>query len=188
ELETPDEDDYYDDFEVLSSFSNASGTMIIWENIDRLVKSGSEKQMREQIKSLGKDLSLELSAVFFKFLNSGEVTISMKVGDSPSVNLKGWDPLCSQFVTKDGVRSRILKERSVQIEGDKNLSFTVKGGVIPSLNELNSDEQDYVRYGLDNQGLYIYREGRLIWHDGWPHRMYKKESKITRLRVELNFS
>lgn len=188
ELETPDEDDYYDDFEVLSSFSNTSGTMIIWENIDRLVKSGSEKQMREQIKSLGKDLSLELSAVFFKFLNSGEVTISMKVGDSPAVNLKGWDPLCSQFVTKDGVRSRILKERSVQIEGDKNLSFTVKGGVIPSLNELNSDEQDYVRYGLDNQGLYIYREGRLIWHDGWPHRMYKKESKITRLRVELNFS
>jgi len=41
---------------------------------------------------------------------------------------------------------------------------------------------------LDNQGFYIYREGRLIWHDGWPHRIYKKESKITRLRVELHFN
>jgi hypothetical protein len=189
ELETPNEDDYYDDFEVLNNFSN-SGTMIIWENIDRLVKSGSEKQMREQIKSLGKELSLELSAIFFKFLHSGEVTISMKVGDTPAVNLKGWDPLCADLNrATDGARSRVLKEKILLIEQDnKNLSFTVKGGVIPSQNELNGDERDLVRYSLDNQGLYIYREGRLIWHDGWPHRMYKKESKITRLRVELNFS
>ncbi|MEZ9363868.1 ATP-binding protein [Vibrio sp. 10N.286.49.E11] len=188
ELETPDEDEYYDYFDALNDFSATSGTMIIWENIDRLIKAGSDKQKLAQIQSLGEELSLELSAVFFKFLESGEVTISMKVGDNPAVNLKGWDPLCSKFVTKDGVRPRILKERPVEIDVDNTrLHFTVKGGVIPSLNELDSVEQDYVRYGLDNQGLYIYREGRLIWHDGWPHRMYKKESKITRLRVELNF-
>jgi uncharacterized protein YuzE len=67
------------------------------------------------------------------------------------------------------------------------LSFTIKGGVIPSQNDLTSDEREYVRYDLDGQGFYIYREGRLIWHDGWPHRIYAKESKITRLRVVLNF-
>lgn len=52
---------------------------------------------------------------------------------------------------------------------------------------MTAEERESVRYSLDNQGFYIYREGRLIWHDGWPQRMYKKESKITRLRVELNF-
>ncbi|MFA0117063.1 ATP-binding protein [Vibrio breoganii] len=188
ELETPDDDDYYDYFDALHDLSDTSGTMIIWENVDRLVKSGSEKQMRAQIKALGHDLSSELSAVFFKFLQSGEVTISMKVGDSPSVNLKGWDPLCAEFVTKDGVRSRVLKEKIVPVNfDDKEVSFSVKGGVIPSLNELDKDEREFVRYNLDNQGFYIYREGRLIWHDGWPHRMYKKESKITRLRIELHF-
>ena len=189
ELETPDTDVYYDDFEALTDFTEANGTMIIWENIDRLVKSGSEKQMREQIDSLGKEISLELSAIFFKFLESGEVTISMKVGDKPRIKLKGWDPLCIDLnKLSDGARSQVLKEKPVAIEVDgKALSFTVKGSVIPSQNELNADERDYVRYSLDNQGLYIYREGRLIWHDGWPQRMYKKESKITRLRVELNF-
>jgi len=189
-LETPDADDYYDDFEALSDFAEANGTMIIWENIDRLVKHGSEKQVREQIRSLGKELSLELSAVFFKFLESGEVSISMKVGDASAVNLKGWDPLCSDLnKVSGGVRSRVLKEKPVPVEvSGETLSFTVKGGIIPSQNELNANERDYVRYSLDNQGLYIYREGRLIWHDGWPHRMYKKESKITRLRVELNFN
>ncbi len=189
ELETPDADEYCDDFESLAEFTETNGTMIIWEKIDRLVKMSSDKQMREQIKSLGKELSLELSAVFFKFLKTEEVTISMKVGDAPAVKLKGWDPLCSDMnKSSNGVRSRVLKEKLVPIEvAGETLSFIVKGAVIPSQNDLDSNERDYVRYSLDNQGLYIYREGRLIWHDGWPHRMYKKESKITRLRVELNF-
>lgn len=188
ELETPNSDDYYDDYEELSNFTSNSGTMIIWENTDRLIKQGSERQVRDQIKNLGKELKAQLSATFFKFLASGEVSISMKVGDVPTVDLKGWDPLCADLVTVDGVRSRALKEKTVPVEfGGKTCSFSVKGSVIPSQNELNSEEREFVRYSLDNQGFYIYREGRLIWHDGWPHRMYKKESKITRLRVELHF-
>lgn len=188
QLETPDPDDYYDDYEELRSFSENGGTMVIWENTDRLIKQGSERQIREQIKNLGKELSIELSAVFFKFLSSGDLSITMKVGDSPTVELKGWDPLCANLVTKDGVRSRLLKEKMVPVDlGGKTASFSIRGSVIPSQNELDSEERESVRYSLDNQGFYIYREGRLIWHDGWPHRMYKKESKITRLRVELHF-
>lgn len=64
ELETPDADDYYDDYEELSDFTSDGGTMIIWENTDRLIKKGSERQVREQIKDLGKELKAELSAVF----------------------------------------------------------------------------------------------------------------------------
>lgn len=188
QLETPDPDDYYEDYEELSSFSGNGGTMVIWENTDRLIKQGSERQIREQIKNLGKELSIELSAVFFKFLSSGDLSITMKVDNSPTVELKGWDPLCANLVTKDGVRSRLLKEKIVPVDlGGKTASFSIRGSVIPSQNELDSEERESVHYSLDNQGFYIYREGRLIWHDGWPHRMYKKESKITRLRVELHF-
>jgi len=188
QLETPSSDDYYDDYEELSDFSENGGTMVIWENIDRLIKQGSERQIREQIKNLGKELSTELSAVFFKFLVAGDVSITMKVGDAPMVELKGWDPLCTGLITTDGVHSRLLKEKTVPVDlGGRIASFSIKGSVIPSQNELNSEEREFARYSLDNQGFYIYREGRLIWHDGWPHRMYKKESKITRLRVELHF-
>ncbi|TOB74054.1 ATP-binding protein [Vibrio parahaemolyticus] len=188
ELDTPDADDYYDDYEELSDFTSDGGTMIIWENTDRLIKKGSERQVREQIKDLGKELKAELSAVFFKYLASGEVSISLKVAGASAEELKGWDPLCADLVTVDGVRSRVLKEKTVPIEfAGKSASFSVRGSIIPSQNDLNSEEREFVRYSLDNQGFYIYREGRLIWHDGWPHRMYKKESKITRLRVELHF-
>jgi hypothetical protein len=87
------------------------------------------------------------------------------------------------------VRSLLLKEKTVYVAlYDKEHAFTIKGSLIPSQNDLGAKEQSAVRYGLDNQGFYIYREGRLIWHDGWPHRMYQKESKITRLRVVLDFT
>lgn len=188
ELETPSTEEYYDDFEELNNFSGDGGTMVIWENTDRLIRQGSERQVKDQIKNLGKELKSELSALFFKYLASGEISISMKVDDGPYEELKGWDPLCTDLVTSDGIRSRILKEKVIPVEfGGKSASFSIKGSVIPSQNELNFGERELVRYSLDNQGFYIYREGRLIWHDGWPHRMYKKESKITRLRVELHF-
>lgn len=189
ELETPDENDYYDDFEVLEEFSKNSGTMIVWEKIDRLIKPGSEKQMRDQIRILGKELVDELSAVFFKFLADGKVEISIKIVDEPEIRLQGWDPLCTEFRTAGGARSQILKEKPIAVHFNGNsYSFTIRGSLIPSDNDLTEKEKESVRYGLDNQGIYIYREDRLIWNDGWPHRMYQKESKITRLRVELVFT
>lgn len=188
ELETPDEGVYYDDYQALKEFSGPSGTMIIWENTDRLIKLGSDRQIKEQIKNLGTELATTLSSIFSKFLASSEVSISIKAGDEPKLELIPWDPLCTNFVTSDGIRPRILKEKFVPVDlGGKTASFSVRGSIIPSQNDLNPEELKLVRYSLDNQGFYIYREGRLIWSDGWPHRMYKKEGKITRLRVELHF-
>lgn len=189
ELETPDHDYYYEDFESLEAFAEDSGTMIIWEKIDRLIKPGTSSQTIKQIKALGKELEDELSAVFFKFLAAGEVAISIRIIEEPEIQLKGWDPLCSGMVTASGARPQLLREKTIPYNHKGNdYSISIKGSLIPSLNDLNKEEQDYIRYGLDNQGLYIYREGRLIWHDGWPHRIYQKEGKITRLRVELDFS
>ncbi|CNK67472.1 TPA: ATP-binding protein [Yersinia enterocolitica] len=190
ELESPDYNSYLDDFEELAHLAPEHGTMVIWENIDRLINDGNENQLRKQLETLGIELSLELSAIFSKFINSNEVIITMKIGDSPKYDLKGWDPLCADFNKDgDGARARLLKLKKVGVDFcNKELFFSVQGSIIPSQNDLTSEERELVRYNLDNQGLYIYREGRLIWHDGWPNRMYKKEGKITRLRVELNFN
>lgn len=111
ELETPDHDDYYEDFESLEAFAGDAGTMIIWEKIDRLVKQGSDKQVVKQIKELGKELEDELSAIFFKFLAANEVAISIKIIDEPDIQLKGWDPLCADLVTASDARPQLLKEK-----------------------------------------------------------------------------
>ena len=189
ELETPDHDDYYDDFESLEDFAGDAGTMIIWEKIDRLIKPGSDMQAIKRIQELGKELEEELNAVFFKFLAAGDVAISIRIIDEPEILLKGWDPLCRGLVTASNARPQLMKEKTIYVPQSGNThAFTIRGSLIPSKNDLTPNEQIAVRYGLDNQGFYIYREGRLIWSDGWPHRLYKKEGKITRLRVELDFS
>lgn len=189
ELETPDHDDYYDDFASLEDFAGDAGTMIIWEKIDRLIKLGSDKQIIKQMQALGKELEEELSAVFFQFIAAGDVAISIKIIDEPEILLKGWDPLCTGLVTASDARPQILNEKTINVSlNDNTYAFTIKGSLIPSQNDLTAEEQATVRYSLDNQGFYIYREGRLIWNDGWPHRMFQKESKITRLRVVLEFT
>ncbi len=193
-LEKPNQEMYADDIDELDDFINdkitPSGTMIIWEKVDRLINLSGTESTRSQLMHLSKDLSEELSAVFSNFIKDG-LSISLKILDNPETNLKAWDPLCRDLnPTENGSKSRIIPTKKILIDlvGGKRTSFSITGGLIPSVNDLTPEEQEKVRYNLDNQGIYIYREGRLIWHDGWPNRMYKKESKMTRLRVELNFT
>ena len=199
ELETPDSDDYHDELEELREFSeeSSSGTMVIWEKVDRLITLGDDRKIDKQLINLGKELNDELSAVFARFLDHQDescpnVSISLVAGTQPEAELSPWDPLCRKLNVdnSEGARVKKLPTRTVkaQMEGAERHSFMVTGSILPSQNDMTAEEQEKVRYTLDNQGFYIYREGRLIWHDGWPQRMYKKESKITRLRVVLDFT
>ena len=199
ELETPDTDDYYDEFEELREFvsEDDSGTMVIWEKIDRLVTLGDDRKIQKQLENLGNELNDELSAVFGRFLDHEDascpnVSISVIAGSQPEELLQSWDPLCQKLNSGNsaGARVKKLPEKVIRATMDDGAdhTFSITGSILPSQNEMTAEEQDKVRYTLDNQGFYIYREGRLIWHDGWPQRMYKKESKITRLRVVLDFT
>lgn len=192
ELESPSRDKYLDDIEEFEDLisENGCGTMVVWEKIDRLISLGGDDKISKQLTELGEELNKELSAVFATFLNDG-ITITLKVLENQEIKLFPWDPLCRDLNRDgEGTRARIIPTKTINVEltNNENSTFTITGSLIPSQNDLSPEEQRKVRYTLDNQGFYIYREGRLIWHDGWPHRMYKKESKITRLRVELHFN
>ena len=52
---------------------------------------------------------------------------------------------------------------------------------------MTDSELAAVRYSNDNQGFYVYREDRLIFSGGWPHRLFAQDSHLNLLRVELNF-
>ena len=66
-------------------------------------------------------------------------------------------------------------------------SFELNGYVLPNKSDMTEGEIEKVRYSNDNQGFYIYREDRLIFSGGWPHRLYSQDSHQNLLRVELNF-
>jgi|APLak6261669570_1056073.scaffolds.fasta_scaffold00189_6 hypothetical protein len=197
-LETPDWSNYLDEKQELEQFSTATGsaTMVIWEKVDRLITLGSEERINSQLQVLGKELGEELSAVFARFLDHSDlsvpnITLSMRINGAAEQNLKPWNPLCLEL-NKGATTSRVqvlpTKKITATLPDNSEASFTITGSILPTQGDLTTDELDRVRYSLDNQGFYIYREGRLIWHEGWPPRMYKKEGKMTRLRVVLDFT
>lgn len=195
-LETPSWSTYAEDRDALVEFAGAgrSGTMVIWEKVDRLVTPGTEQKVLGQLEILGDELCEELSAMFARFLDRSnkahpDVAISVVGCDGSERHLQGWDPLCLELNSEGVKRVKPLPLKTVTVtrHDGSTSAFTVAGGILPPQNSLSAAEQKQVRYSLDNQGIYIYREGRLIWHEGWPPRMYKKEGKMTRLRVVLDF-
>jgi hypothetical protein len=197
-LETPEWENYYDDKYELEEFAKETGsaTMVVWEKVDRLVTLNNNNKIEGLLRELGIELCEELSAVFARFLDITDtdfpnVSITMKIGEDPVRILLAWDPLCLAL-NRESESKRIQplpkKHVTVTLANNEGAQFTLTGSILPVQNDLTPEEQKRVRYSLDNQGFYIYREGRLIWHEGWPQRMYKKEGKITRLRVVLDFT
>ena len=188
---------YAEDRAELESFATetGSGTLVVWEKVLLSRDSWGGQKTERQLEALGKELTEELSAVFARFIDHADsshpnVSIALQVNGGPQCVLEPWHPLCLSLNTGDAKRVQPLPVKKVtatRADGSEG-SFFVTGSILPVQSALSATEQERVRYSLDNQGFYIYREGRLIWHEGWPPRMYKKEGKMTRLRVVLDFS
>ncbi len=192
-LLTPDLNDYEEDIEKLEDYDgNGAGTVVVWENIDRLIGQSGKNHRRKAQEQLISEVGQHLSAVFGKFLNLDNTdaeNVSITVN---SKKLKGWDPTGSWLNTSDNPKRVVAvpKTMLVQEEIDGIVSekeFQLNGYILPNKSDMNEEEIQKIRYGNDNQGFYIYRENRLIYGGGWPHRLYIKESHLNLIRIELNF-
>jgi hypothetical protein len=189
----PDVNTYQEETYFLEETTNGGhGTLIVWENIDRLVRPGTEKSVKHQLQDIAEDLRRHLSGVFFNFLSKGGEypDISIIVNDVP---LEPWDPFCRWLSTAEKKRVDVNQNRHAytrETDGVKETigEFTVNVYILPNQNELTKPEQDKMRWGLDNQGFYIFREGRMISSGGWPNRLFVKDPHLNLIRVELSFT
>lgn len=169
-----------------------NGTIVIWENIDKLVRSTNEGPTRYQLDKIINDLREHLSGVFYNFLlgNEGFKKINIDVN---GVNLLPWDPFCRWLNNDDQKRVEIHKNKPFKITESTGTEesligeFNVNIYILPNKNELTSQELEQMRYGLDNQGFHVFREGRMIYSGGWPNRLFVKEPHLNLIRVELLF-
>jgi hypothetical protein len=192
-LLTPKIDDYVEDIEKLDSYEgDGSGTVVIWENIDRLIKQSGRNNLRSAQEKLTSDVKEHLSAVFGKFLNLTNTdveNVSITVIDE---KLVGWDPTGRWLNTDENPKRVVTVPKTMMITEEVDgvvveKKFQLNGYILPNKSDMNDEELQKIRYGNDNQGFYIYRENRLIYGGGWPHRLYTKESHLNLIRIELNF-
>ena len=158
--------------------SSDSGTIVIWEDFDRLECETYDIQrvFDEKISSARKHISL----VFHRFLDShGDARrINIIMNGNPVVAI---DP----YLLSNSATQR-LEEEKIQIGND---SIVVKPFILPYASKLSKKEQKMFSDSNDirhNQGFYIYRNKRLIVWGTWMRLIKASElHKLARIRVDI---
>mgnify|MGYP003606234048 CR=1 FL=1 len=156
--------------------SLVSGTIVIWNDIDRVVKNFKQDDNKaldkfllimEQVKS-------HLSMVFHKFIESGKISIYFQ-----DQKIAPWNPF-------------LLEESSTQIfpeEKIQNGLVKIEGYVLPHKSKISEEkykQSEGTKGWNEQQGFYIYRNERLLLAGDWLGLFRKEEHyKLTRIQIEL---
>lgn len=163
----------------------SAGTVVLWENVDRLIKDYSDPQGKHARKALQvKEVSLRhhLAMVYQRFLDVDDArapNVIIELNGNPIIP---WDPFqrgLSELVAEESVDTQLLDGREA--------SFVVRAFILPRKEEFPDDSlASAALLSNERQGIYIYRENRLI-HDADWLGLYQKEPHLTCLRVEFSF-
>lgn len=172
--------------EVLDAIAlGKSGTVVLWEKVDRLIKDYSNPTgapARKALQAKEDALRHHLAMVYQRFLDPKDDR-----AQHVSIELNGklvapWDPFqrdLSELVAEESIVTRL--------DDGRTASCVVRAYILPRREEFPSDKLAQAALLSNNrQGIYIYRENRLI-HDADWLGLYQKEPHLTLLRVEFSF-
>lgn len=154
------------------------GTIVIWNEIDKL--GAVEEGDRLGINGALVDLKEHLSLIYHKYLSESftDNPISLRLNNN---DIHPFDPFLSDnlYTVHQPIEKISLGESSV----------TVQTHILPHYSKLSKPEEKLLREKsnlLENQGLYIYRNNRLVVWGSWFG--LSRKSETTKLaRVEINF-
>lgn len=176
-LERPDLDSV--DPEIVGALtSQGRGTAVIWEELDRLLESGTGPSP-ERLDAAMEGAADRLALSFHRFL-SGEMggPFEISLNNRPLPRL---DPFLEGHV-----RGQSLHSEAFYIDGHP---IYVSPFVLPYPSQLRADELDRAG-GKESlkvgHGFYIYRGGRLVVPGGWLRIVPADELvRLARIRVDL---
>lgn len=164
-----------------------SGTLISWGNVDRLLRDYDNRggqSARSALKKIAIDFMEHASMVYQRFLDLDDDrarNIEITVNDTA---LEAWDPFCKGIDNSEVVADKTMP---VEINEEEEAKFTIRAIVLPRREEFDSPASaTAARLGNQTQGIYVYRENRLIHAHDWLG-MFSKEPHISLLRVEFSF-
>lgn len=167
--------------------ADASGTLVIWDKVDRLLKDYAKPTGSAAKKGLQKIIDGfrdHASMIYQRFLDHKDErarNIEMKLN---GITVRSWNPFCEDEEMTECVAETV---QDVELPDGSTAKFTLRAFVIPRREQFSSEAAArHARLGNAMQGIYIYRENRLIHPADWLG-MYSKEPHGTLLRVEFSF-
>lgn len=153
-----------------------SGTIVIWNDIDRLVKNfkADDNKALDKFLTIMEQVKKHLSMVFHRFIESGKIKIYFQ-----NRQIEAWDP----YLTDE------LATQSFPQEPLQNANVLVKGFVLPhksKITEARFREGEGPKGWNEQQGFYIYRNERLLLAGDWLGMFRKEEHyKLARIQIDL---
>lgn len=168
---------YLPDTDCESVFTNMqSGTLVIWNDIDRVVKDvdASDTKMMEKFLVILESVKKHLAMVFHRFLENGKLRIWFQERE-----IVPWDP----FLTVEPAT------QAFPIDPLMNGKIQVKGFVLPHKSKISEEvykKAEGPKGWNEQQGFYIYRNERLLVSGDWLGMFRKDEHyKLARIRIDL---
>jgi hypothetical protein len=152
-----------------------SGTIVIWNDIDRLVKNlqKDDSIALDKFLDIMQQIKKHLAMVFHRFIETGKIKIFFQ--NRP---VEAWNPfLCGEPATQGFPEEPLYNGKVV-----------VKGYVLPHKSNISEDkfkEASGPRGWNEQQGFYIYRNDRLLLAGDWLG-MFRKEEHYKLARIEIN--
>lgn len=154
-----------------------SGTIVIWNDIDRVVKNFKQDDNKALDKFLliMEQVKKHLSMVFHKFMESGKINIYFQ-----DQKIEPWNPFLL-----DELSTQIFPEEKIQ-----NGLVKIEGYILPHKSKISEEkykQAEGAKGWNEQQGFYIYRNERLLLAGDWLGLFRKEEHyKLTRIQIELS--
>lgn len=157
-----------------------SGTMVIWEKIDRIIPGThvDDEEYQKAFLSYAKAVKDHISAVFSSYMH-GNKKIQFYLNGR---QIQMWDP----FMVDNTYTSRMPNE-SLYVNGSE---VRIKPYILPHQSKLSPEEfeQGAGLHGWTaQQGFYIFRNNRLIVAGEWliPGMEKQEQYRLARIRVDI---
>lgn len=154
----------------------ASGTIVIWNDIDRVVKHfrQNDNTALDKFLLVMEVVKKHLAMVFHRFIESKRIKIFFQDNE-----IKPWNPF-------------LIHEQATQSFGEEHLhsgKVIIKGYVLPHKSKIDEETYKYAegtKGWNEHQGFYIYRNERLLLAGDWLGLFRKEEHyKLIRIQIDL---
>lgn len=157
------------------------GTVVIWRKLTRLAPPGSlpgdDWAHKRFLDAIG-DVERHLSMTFSRYLSRARGRVRMNINGQ---QLSAWDPFLSRHAA-----TQIVGEEELPVQRDR---IAVRSYVLPHRSRL-SDAEFTVAAGprgwLEQQGLYVFRNDRLIVAGDWLGLGFRKDDAHILARIEVD--
>ena len=158
---------------------SASGTMVIWTDLDRVIPADTNKDDEEAKAKFSVQFDRvknHLAMTFHRFIE--DKSIHLYWGDH---EIEPWDPFLehenkTQFFPQEAISG--------------SFGATIKGYVLPHRKNFSSEleyrKAEGIKGWVEQQGFYIYRGKRLLLSGDWLGLFRKEEHyKLARIRIDI---